>query len=309
VADDARKWLTEEAGFTQIEADDFLSRFPSKAEVFQRGFLRQGDYSKKMNEYQAEKARLEQEWKAKDDQINRDMAEWAELKASGDQNEEHLRQQVEQTRLEKAQIEVAFRNLAERHGEDITKILAGEKPPEKKEPPVPAPVDLSPLQQQIGGWATYQLSLMGALPGITAEHYTLTGKHLDTQAFVAGILNDLNNKKLDNLDPRKRWEAEYGIPEKRAAQQKAQYDAELKSAEDRGYERARSEAALPVQHAPGHSAPVFTKITPEGKAPESKFHRPQAGASTRQFAQALASGKYRPAAPPPPASAGGKPAA
>jgi predicted nucleic acid-binding Zn-ribbon protein len=92
-------------------------------------------------------------------------------------------------------------------------------------------VDLKPIQQQIGGLAQYMLRLNAAMPRIAREHLALTGQELDTEAFISGIEADLTANKTANLDPVKRWESEYKIPEKRTEKQNADIDAQKQEIE------------------------------------------------------------------------------
>jgi hypothetical protein len=148
--------------------------------------------------------------------------------------------------------------------------------------------DSKPILEQIGGISNYLLTLNAELPMIAADHLALTGKPLDTRAFIADIKARAARK--EDIDPVRLWETTYQIPEKRAAKAEELRKADMKAAEDRGYERARSEAAIPGQQAPGTHAPIF-KSGETGR--QSILKRPQPGQGTSQFAASLASGKYR----------------
>lgn len=297
---DTLKWLKEDLGFSEADAKALLPKFePVKAKVA-GGYLRQADFSRAMNEGKQELDRLQTELKTKDAQLTREMAEWASLQQGDDKKVEALRTDLEQTRLEKFQLEQRIRSVAEEHGIDVTKIIttAPGQPPVPGQPPAPipgqpppSPIDTSKFvgMEQFGGVVDYMLSLPAELAAIGYEHQQLTGEVLDTRPLVQELKARVAKKTP--ADIRTIWEETHKIPALRETKTKEKYDADIKAAEERGRNAARSEAALPGQHPAGHTAPVFTKIG-AGSEGGSKLQRPAAGASTRGFAESLASRKY-----------------
>lgn len=290
MAFDTKQWLTD-LKFTPEEVTALLPQFEAKAPDLEKGQLRLADYTRFAGENNTLKTSLD----AKDAQLTQEMAEWAAIKNKDSEEATTLKSQLEETRTEAFQLRERLTNLAVEQGLDPEKVVPkkGGDPAPKKDPVAPTTVDLDPLRQQMGGITDYLLTLNAELPSIAQEHFDLTGERLDTRAFVAGIKDDLKKSKTDNLDPRSRWERQFEIPAKREAKSQKDRETDLKAAEDRGYERARSEAAIPGQSAPGRHAPVFTKISADGQGAKSKVLRPQPNANTRSFAQSLASGKYR----------------
>lgn len=291
MAFDVKQWLAD-LKFTAEEVTALTPQFEAKAADLEKGQLRLADYTR----FAGENNQLAADLKAKDAQLTSEMSEWAALKNKDTEEASTLRTQLETTRTEAFELRERLTNLATEQGLDPDKVVP--KPRGTGEPPVkdkkePVAFDPTPLQNQIGGITSYLLTLNAELPAIVQEHYELTGERFDTRAFVAGIQDDIKKNKTDNLDPRARWEKQFEIPAKRTTKDTEKRTAELTAAETRGYEKARSEATLPGQHAPGHHAPVFTKISADGTGSKSKIERPQPGRTTRGFAESLRSGKYR----------------
>jgi hypothetical protein len=293
---DTTRWLKEDLGFSDDDVKVLLPKFEARKEKVAGGYLRQADYNRAMDEGRQSLQRLQADLKAKDDQLTREMAEWASLQQGDEKKAETLRTELEQTRLEKFQLEQRIKAVAEEHGLDMTKILpTGTTPPPApgapgSTPPPKAP-DLSQFVSttQFGGVVDYMLSLPAELAAIGHEHHALTGQVLDTRPLVQELKARVAAKKPADL--RTIWEEQHKIPDLRETKAKEKYEADLKAAEARGREAARSEAALPNQHPVGHTAPVFTKLGP-GESGGSKLQRPQPGVQTRNFAESLRSRKY-----------------
>ncbi len=74
---DTLKWLTDELGFTADEAKELGPKFADRAEKIEKGYLRQSDYSKSMNDLKKTQDTLT----AAEAKLNGEMAEWAQLTA------------------------------------------------------------------------------------------------------------------------------------------------------------------------------------------------------------------------------------
>lgn len=296
MAFDTKKWLTD-IGFSAEEAADLAPKFEPRVGELEKHQLRQADYSRAMNEVQ----KLQTELRANSDRLNREMAEFATIQAGQTDQQDQIRGQLEKTQLEKFQLEQALIRVAEQNGLDPRTLVPNPSPePDKK--PEPEPFDpgkvTAPIMQTIGSVADFFMNMQAELPAIMLEHQALTGETLDTRAFVAELKT--RAQKKEDVDPRRLWESLYDIPAKREAQRQANYDKAIKDAEQRGRESARSEMAIPgAIPATGHNSPVFTRI--DGGA--SKLPRPASGSGVEQFAQSLATHKYRQSPTPIPAGA------
>lgn len=273
---DVKKWLKDELGFTDAElTDEFVARFDTtRAEKIEKGFLRQADYSRRMNELQS-----------KNDQLTQEIADWTEVQTTTATQAEERRVALETLETEKLKLHQAVTRLAEQAGLKVDDVLKGVEPPKRPEATPPAAFDPTPLQTQLGAATSYLLTFATELPIIMAEHKALTGEDLDPRKLRDELVTRANAKK--GTDPRAVWEEMYGIGEKRTAKATADRAAEITAAEQRGREAAKSEAAIPGATAPGTHAPVFTGNR------KSALERPQPGRNTSGFAQSLASGKYR----------------
>lgn len=297
MAFDVKKWLVEDLKFTEEEAGGLLTQLAPKADLVEKGHLRQADYSRQLNDIQ----RLQADLKTNSDRLNREMAEWAEIRTTDTAAGQQMREQLEKAQLEKFQIEQALTRVAEQAGIDPrTVLLNGQPSPKPPDKPAPEPFDATkitgPVMQTVGSIADYLISLQAKLPAITAEHQALTGEPLDVEKFVDEI--KARAAKREDVDPRRLWETLNDIPAKREAKRQVDYNLAIKAAEDRGREAARSEAAIPGISAPGHAAPVFTRLGENNQPPTSKFQRPNAHAAVAEFARSLATHKYRQPGPP-----------
>jgi len=287
---DTVKWLTDDLGFTEAEAKELAPKFDPKAAAIEKGFLRQSDYSKHMdaltkaqNDLKTQTARLETE-----------MAEWATLTASEKENATKQREALEAAQQKVLALQQRVTRIATDAGLDPAKALEGIEqvvPPKKEEPKAPE-IDTSKFVgvEQFGSMSEYLFNLSVELPLLAQEHFDLTGERLDTRALRTEITKRASTKGA-NLDPRAIWEETYKIAEKRNEKSAAARQQEIAAAEQRGFERARSEGALPVAPSNGQNSPVLRTV--DGKARESVLQRPAPESGVRSAAQALATGKYR----------------
>ncbi len=252
MAFDTKKWLTEDLGFTADEADTLLPKFGDRADKIEKGYLRQADYSRSMNDLKT----LEGQIAKNEAKLNADMAEWAEMTAGEQAASTKLKADIEAAQTRAYQLEQRLKRVAEENGIDPKTVLEGDPtPPKVKEPVAFDSKELEVrINTQLGGIATYMLDLNAELPAIAQEHFDLTGQRLDTRAFIAGIKADIKAGKTDNLDPVKRWEAEHQIPQKRIEKQNADIDTRIKAAREEGRTAGISEAAL-ARRVPAHIRP------------------------------------------------------
>jgi hypothetical protein len=289
MAFDTKAWLTE-LKFNEDEIKDLMPRFSGEREaLLEKNQLRLPEFSKKMNDLQ----KAQDAVAAAEAKLNGEMAEWAELTAAEKASAGDLRKKLDDSEARVFQLTQRATRLAEEAGVDPKTILGdGEPPVDPKLRKEPVTVDLDPLRHQIGGIADYMLTLNAELPAIAQEHFELTGKRLDTRAFIASIKADLKTgkKTAEDLDPVRRWEAEFKIPELRAT--KATEERAKERAADRAEGRAAalSEAALPnTQTRPLTHSPAFRTVD----GTKSKLERPQPGQKMAGAIAALATGKYR----------------
>jgi len=283
MAFDTRAWL-KDLGFNDLEIVDLEPKFHPRASDLEKHQLRQSDYSRFVNEYKAKNDQLAQEYKAKNDQLTQEMADWASVQATTAAEQQQKQAALDALEQEKLKLTQAVTRLAEQAGVDPKTVLGGELPPPKPKDE-PKPFDPAPVYGAIGGVTEFLLGLMGSMPAMADEHYRLTGERLDSRKIVEEV--KARAAKKEAVDPVAIWEGLYDIPAKREAARQKAHDDEIKAAEQRGREAARSEAAIPGTQAPGIHAPIFL-----GER-KSAMARPQPGRNTAQFAQALASGKYR----------------
>ncbi len=286
MAFDTKKWLVDELGFTAEDADAMLPKFADRSDKIEKGYLRQSDYSKSMNDLK----KTQDELATANDRLTAEMAEWATLTEKEKRESGDLKAKLDASEEKAFRLNQKLTRLAEDNGIDPKTVLGDDPPPEKKKEPV---FDASTLEaninNRIGGVAKYMMTLTAKIPRIAREHRELTGEDFDVDAFVSGIEADLAKNKTDNMDPIARWEAQYGIPAKRTEKSKTQHDAEIAAAEERGRVAARSEQMLPNQRPAGErESPVLRSVGP------SKLQRPQPADRLAGARSALASGKYAP---------------
>lgn len=287
---DVNAWL-KEIGFTDDKIATLAPVLGERVSEIEKAVLRQSDYSREMNRLQTLQTQLD----TNNEKLNADLAEFASMTTDEQKHAKELRDAIEVAEDKAFKLTQKITRYATENGIDPKTVLGDvdpAKPPAAKEP---AAFDPGPLREQInqsiGGVASYMLDLQAELPSIAAEHKRLTGEDFDTKKFVAGIKADIAAKKTDNLDPVKRWEAAFGIGEKRVAAATAQREFEIKNAREEGRLAAMSEAALPGGHVPqGHESPVFKT---SNVAKGSVLKRDQPSQRLNGAVSALATGKYR----------------
>ena len=286
MAFDTKQWLTD-LGFTEAEIGELAPKFETRADSLEKNQLRQADFSRAqdaLKKQQEEVATL----KAQEEQY---INEWATLTATEKATGQRLRVEKEQAEARALALTQRLTRMAEEAGLDPKKALEGiDHPPPKKEDPPPIDTSQFVRGDQLGTISSYLFGLIAELPMLAQEHFDLTGERLDTRALRAKI-EEQSKQKGANLDPRALWESTYNIPEKRATKAKQEREAELAAAEKRGYDKARTEQALPVPPSTGMNSPLLRTV--DGQPRESILKRPQPEQGVRKAAEAIASGKYR----------------
>lgn len=303
---DLKQWL-QEMGVPAHKIDDVIPSFGGDVAVNIEKFgLRQSDFSQRMDGLAAKEKSLGDAQKKLDDaneRLNAEMVDWAETQRGGGEITEKMRADYAKAQGEVARLTAVITTKATELGLD-PKTIIGEVVPPKVEPPV-ANLDgyakIDDLNVRTGNIGRYLMGLNTQINKIQHEHQQLTGEWLDPETITAEIearASDKLNRNGDGtfkkpIDARAIWEEKYGIPEKRAAVAKTKHDEEIRTAEARGEERARSQAAIPGQTATGRHSPVLVR---GGDDKGSKLPRPSQAASfdrVSKAASALATHKYR----------------
>ena len=282
---DAKKWLVEELGFSEAEAAELAPKFnEERAKKLEGGYLRQSDYSKKMNEV----GKAQKDYEAANERLNGEMAEWASLTASEKANATKLRSDLEKAQQDVLKYQQVVTRVATEAGLDPAKVMEGVTvvvPPKKEDPPQ---VDLSGYlkAEAADSLANLALSWPVEYAELSEEHKALTGQKLNGKLILDEIQKRARTKgNTKSLNPRQVWEELNDAPTLRAKAEETRINGLIAEAEKRGAEAARSEAAIPGQTPPGKHAPVFGK--------PSVLNRPQPGARLTGALAALREGKYR----------------
>jgi hypothetical protein len=289
--------MTEQELITYLTGPDVGLAAAAAGATAKRILAEQDAASKKLAADQAEAIKLQTELKAANDKLNVEMTEWASLTAAEQKRAKDQQASLEAAVTRSAQLEARLTALAQEHGVDPKPLIEGTVTiPKKEEPPPAPPIDVSKLVSTdvFGNVSAYNMTLATAVPYIIEQHRLLTGESLDPR-FLNAEIQQRAGKQGAELDPIKIWEEKFGIPEKRAAKARAEHEAEIKAAEARGEDRARSEMAVPGAQAPGRHSIVFGQRDATGNvaARTSLLKRPQPESTVRAAAQALATHKYR----------------
>lgn len=296
MAFDVKKWLVEEMKFTPEQAEQMAPSFTGdRVTALESGYVGKAERDR----LAAEQAGIEKtrtELKALDDKLNKEMAEWATLSASEKAKATELQDSIEKAQQRALVLEQKLTRLASEHGMDPKTILEGAPiVPEPKKPEAPV---LDPNKfvstDVFGNVAVFNLELAATMPYIVNEHKRLFGADLDPRDIVKTI-KERAGKKDAVVDPMAIWEEKYGVSAKREELAQAARAEEIRQAELRGEQRARTQAALPGPTVPGKHAPVFQVRDQQGNPTvrTSKLSRPQPGETVNRAAAALASHKYR----------------
>lgn len=290
MAFDIKKFLTEDLGLTGDDLALVETKLAPKVSVLEAGFLRQADYSTKMNEI----GTLQKQVADKDAALAAEAVEWSKLTAAEKQAAAGLRDSLNKKEAEALALRQKLELVAGEAGLDVTKLLAdiAAAPVKKDEPAVPG-FDASKFvtAEQYQGLVATAVRLPAMLQTLAREHKQLTGEDLDTEQIVAELETRAHTpRNQKSLNVRDIWEETHGVAEKRAAKAKTEFDAQIKAAEERGAMTARTEGAIPTGGTPrGQHSVVFTRPG----AGESVLKRAQPGEGHRSAVAAFTSGKYR----------------
>lgn len=291
---DAKKWLMEELGFSAEDADALSPKFtPERLGKIETSVGLLSANAAAQREIEANRAELQRA----NDQLSREMAEWATLTQSEKNQATELQSALEASRVRATQLETRLTNLATQHGVDPKSLLEGTtvvpevtvKKPTSTDEPRYVPMDA------FSTVANFNLDLAGALTYIAQEHQELTGKRLDTREIVSEI-KARSQKQGATVDPIAIWEEKYGIPKIRTDRETAARAEEIRLAEERGAQRARTEIEMPGPTPPGRHSVVFGRRDQAGTVTQprtSVLSRPQPQTTVQNAVAALRSGKYR----------------
>jgi hypothetical protein len=290
-----RAWLVT-LGFTEAKADSLLgdAEIGDKFTSMREGHLRQADYDRKMNA-------LKTDLDAKNEQLNKEIAEWAAAKADDSTEATALRTKAQETERQMLALRQKVEAAATERGLNPADFLLssdGKVTPAKVDPQPAAAPDLRGYlkMDEAAPLFDYLINLPAELDTIQREHQQLYGTALDLRQINAEI-RARAAKKLP-IDARAIWEEKFNVAAKRDEVAKTRHDAEIKAAEDRGFQRATTEHALPGAQPVGQHSPVLTRQTGQ----ESHLKRPESSTRVAAATAALATHRYRPDTP----TAGGK---
>ena len=289
MAFDLPKWMKEDMGFSDDEIKELSPKFEGRADKLEKGYLRQSDYSKKMNEVQKAQTDLA----AANERLNAEAAEWATLTAAEKQQATALRSDLEKSQADVLRLTQTVNRVATEAGMDPAKLLEGVKVTVKEEPKV-TPIDTSKFvsTDQFGSVANALLMAGPELAAIQHEHHQLTGEWLDTRTIVKELQSRASTKgNQKSLDVRDIWNEQHSIPEKREAADKKKFDDAISAAEQRGRDAALSEATIPGQSPSGRGhGPLTRNLHLDTHKPVAPRPQPQPLSSA---VIALRTGKYR----------------
>ncbi len=263
---------------------------PERLTLLEKNQLRQSDYSKQFDALRKSQGDLE----AMKTRLDAEAAEWATLSASEKAASTKLRQDLDAHQAKVLTLTQRVQRIAADAGLDPTKALEGidqpVTPPKKDEPP---PFDASKFApaSAFAQMSDYLFQLATEIPALAAEHRALTGQDLDTRALRTEI-QKRSGMKGANLDPRVVWEELNQIPTIRETKAREKYDQDLKAAEARGFERARTEASLPVPPSTAGVRSAVLRSLDSGKPHESVLKRPAPEGGVQGALTALRTRKY-----------------
>jgi hypothetical protein len=313
---DIKQWLTGEMGFTEDETKTLLPQFTAdRIQKLDKGYLRQSDYSKHMDEFKSNMTKAQAKLTADSQALNGEIAEWSKLKGADTEAREKAEQRVAALEQRLFTHQQHIRKLATDAGVDPTPFLKDDNetpvPPTKPATPPAPTVDLSPFAKNtdVAAMNQYLFDLQVELATLVPEHQALFGTPLDARKLAEEIRRRAAAK--EDITPRAVWEETFDVATTREAKAKEHHDAEIAAAEQRGREAALSEGAIPHASPAGKHAVVFQpRRDDQGQPVGPALERPRPQQRVASAAQALATGKYRqsgsiPAAPTPPGQSPG----
>lgn len=290
---DLKAWLADLGITDAAVVEQIVPALTPAAGRIEEGFLRQSDYSRKSGELQAKQTALD----TANEALNAEMVEWASTRDAGGVITDKMRADMAAAQGEVTRLSTIIKSKAAELGLDPATLGLAD-PPARVDPPTP-PVnnDLDPRyldRQQFGAAADLLLTIPAELQQIAQEHFDLTGERVDVRPLVAEFKARASAKRPDPTKPvdiRQIWESTYAIPAKREAAAAAVRATETAAAEERGYQRARTEATVPGASPVGHHSPVLRNRPTDGP----KLQRPSVAGkadTVSKAAAALATHKY-----------------
>lgn len=295
MAFDVRQFL-KDMKFSDAQIEEMAPKFGAdQIAAAEAGYVAANDRASiaaARSEIQNQQAQL----KAANDKLNAEIAEWATLTSEEKAQSTELRDSLDKSQQRILALEQSLTRLATTAGVDPKTVIPAA---EKVETPVvkPAAVDTSKFveRDQFGTLMQFAVDLPAQLQFIADEHKELTGQRLDTRAIVAEIKKRAGQKDAVT-DPVRIWEEMNDIPAKRTARDAAARAAEIKAAEERGEERARSNMAIPGASTTTsrRPSPVLSPRGTDGQVGPrtSVLKRPQPETGVMAAAAALRSHKY-----------------
>lgn len=319
---DLKAWLLEQ-GVPAHKADDvvpLLSNTPFAENVDKSigTIARLTDATTKLTARETALATAQAAHDAANERLNQEMVEWAEERAKGAPITEQMRVDMAKAQAEVTRLKSIVTSKATELGLDPKSII-GEEPitppvkPDVTPPNLDGYVKTTDLNQRLGVYGRYLMTLPATLARIQHEHQALTGEWLDPEVIVNEIEArgsdprnlDRNGAPIKPLDAKAIWEEKFDIQAKRAAKSAADAKAHDDAMREEGRQEIRSQAALPGQQPQGRHSPVLRQAG--DPAHKSVLPRPSSAATADRIskaASALATHRYRGVQTPLPANAG-----
>ncbi len=264
---DLKAFLLEH-GVKPDQIDAVLPALAPAADALDKGFLRQSDYSRLTGELQIKQTALD----TANERLNQEILDWNAARDAGEPITEQMRNDLAKAQGEVTRLTtILTTKAAELHLDPKT--IIGEvvsAAPANREPAAQV-VDLSgyakaeDINARLGRFADYMMLLPAEVNDIAQEHFDLTGTRISTREIMQEVRDRASNKaNFDTagqpkkpIDARAVWEEKYNIPKLRTDRAQAAHDEEIRQAELRGEDRARTQHTLPGAEAPGRNAVVF----------------------------------------------------
>lgn len=275
---DLKAWL-KEMGVKEDKIDGILPELAGAESNIERATLRQSEFSREMDGLRAKQTALD----AANDRVNQELIEIAAMRADGGTASTEMLTNLAKAQGEVTRLSTIITTKAQELGLDPRAIIG-------EAAPAPAPagggtaapdltgyVKADDLNQRVGQVGSFMLDLAAELPAIQHEHHQLTGEFLDAKSIIAEFktrASDPANRNRDGsfkkpADIRTIWEEAHQIPEKRTAAQTAAQTQLITDAEQRGYQRARTEGTLPGETPVGRHSPVLRQAGDTARVPKA----------------------------------------
>lgn len=302
---DIPKWLKEDLKLSdeQIAIVAPVFQADGRADLVEKGYLRQSDYSRNMNDLSTKIKAFEDSNNA----LTQEMTDWAVAKANGEKQTKEQRDAMEAAQAEALRLRQIVERKAADLGIDPKTILEGTVTQPQNQPPNPPPFDESKFvsredfMKAQAALANAAITAPAEIAVIQHEHHELTGEWLDPRTIMDELRTRASNRQNQkSLDLRTIWEEQHNVPTLRETKAKVKYDADIAAAEERGRIAARSEQVLPGAQPRANNSSVLKAVTSQ----ESKTGRPQPGGAVAAAANAFSTGKYQQKAQQPPGGTG-----